>query len=290
MCWEALYTPDGSSTVLSPDSYLQTHPKFYRAFQQSENCDNNSSITFTDTNDKVIKSVALERNNNEQWLTKPTNQILLPSEKQKKYIIRKVRTQSATIREKSTMKVTITPTDESIEMTSEKTTTILNNNNNNNNNDDNNNIDNNNVDNNNDTCRPETKPIQNIELWHQRMGHISPRTLQATQRCTSGIPHLPTVPSKFKCLFYEKAKMMKQSGKRKSEDAFILGQVYHIDLSFVSGLSNLEDMVTCNALPKETVKRSCEGYIGFLTIIDVATRNLWTHNVKSKDPPLDYIN
>ena len=63
-----------------------------------------------------------------------------------------------------------------------------------------------------------------------------------------------------------------------------------MDLSFVSGPSNLEDMITCNALPKETVKRSCNGYIGFLTIIDVATQNLWTHNVKSKDPPLDYIN
>ena len=155
------------------------------------------------------------------------------------------------------MKVTITPTDEGIETTSEKTTTILNNNNNANN--DNNNDDNNNIDNNNDTCRPETKPIQNLELWHQRMGHISPRTLQATQRCTSGIPHLPSIPSKFKCPFCEKAKMMKRSGKRKSEDAFIPGQVFHMDLSFVNGPSNLEDMITSNAPPKEIVKHSCEG-------------------------------
>ena len=70
------------------------------------------------------------------------------------------------------MKVTITPTDEGFETASEKTTTILNNNNNDNN--DNNNDDNNNIDNNNDICRPETKPIQNLELWHQWMGHISP--------------------------------------------------------------------------------------------------------------------
>ena len=163
MRWETLYTPDGSGTVLSPDNYLQTHPKFYRAFHQSRNCDNNGSITFTDTNDKIIESVALERTNNGQWLTKPTNQILLPPKKQK-YIIRKVRTRSATIREKPTMKVTITPTDEGFETASEKTTTILNNNNNanndnnnddnniDNNNEDDNNNDNNNVDNNNDTC------------------------------------------------------------------------------------------------------------------------------------------
>ena len=38
---------------------------------------------------------------------------------------------------------------------------------------------------------PQSKPIQNLELWHQRMGHISPRTLQATQRCTTGIPKIP---------------------------------------------------------------------------------------------------
>ena len=40
MRWETLFTPDGSGTVLSPDNYLQTHPKFYRAFHQSGNCDN----------------------------------------------------------------------------------------------------------------------------------------------------------------------------------------------------------------------------------------------------------
>ena len=91
MRWETLYTLDGSGTVLSPDNYLQTHLNFYCAFHQSRNRDNNGSITFTDTNDKIIESVALERTNNGQWLTKPTNQILLPPKKQK-YIIHKVRT------------------------------------------------------------------------------------------------------------------------------------------------------------------------------------------------------
>ena len=227
MGWEMLYTSGGSSTVLSSDNYLQTHPKFYCAFQKKGNCNNNGSIKFTNTNDKVIESVGLKRNHNEQWLIKPTNQILLLSKKQK-HIIHKVQTRCATIRERPTIKVTITPTDESIEMTSKKTTTILNNNNNN---IDNNNDDNNNVDNNKNTCQPETKPIQNLELWHQRMGNISPQTLQATQKCTSGIQPLPSASSKFKCPFYEKEKMLKQSGKRKSEYAFILGQVFHMDLS-----------------------------------------------------------
>ena len=82
--------------------------------------------------------------------------------------------------------------------------------------------------------------------------------------------------------------MLNCGGHQKSQNTFIPGQVFHMDLSFVSGLSNLEDMITSNTPPKETVQRSCNGYICFLTIVDVATRNLWTHYVKSKDPPLKY--
>ena len=111
-------------------------------------------------------------------------------------------------------------------------------------------------------------------------GTYIPRALQATQKCMSGITSLPSVSSKFKCPFCEKAKMLKHGGKQKSQDAFIPGQVFYMDLSFVSGSSNLNNMITSNDPPKETVKCSGDGYIGFLTIIDVATRNLWTHNIK----------
>ena len=137
-----MYTPDGSGIVLSLDNYLQTHPKYYRAFQQNRNCDNNGSIKYTGKNNKVIILIELERNHNGQWLTKSTNQILLLF-KSKKYIIHKVRICSATIQEKPTMKITITITitsiDDSIKMMSKKTTIIINDNNNNYNNNNNNN-------------------------------------------------------------------------------------------------------------------------------------------------------
>ena len=84
--------------------------------------------------------------------------------------------------------------------------------------------------------------------------------------------------------------MLKQGSKRKNQDACIPGQVFHMDLLFIGGSSNLEDMITNNAPPEKTLQTSRDGYIGFLTIIDVTTRNLWTHPVKNKDPPLDYIN
>ena len=106
------------------------------------------------------------------------------------------------------------------------------------------------------------------------MGHISPRALQVSQRCTTGIPSIPKTSSMFKCPFCEKAKMIKQSGHQKQQDACIPGQVFHMDLSYVSGLSNIDDIISHNAPPEPTIKRSREGYIGFLTITDVATREL----------------
>lgn len=121
------------------------------------------------------------------------------------------------------------------------------------------------------------------------MGHIGTSTLQLTQKCTNGIPPIPSSAPLFKCPFCEKAKTMKRSGKPKSEDRIIPVQQYHMDLSFVSGPSNLTDILKFNAAPQKSINKSRDGYIGFLTIIDVATRHLWTHLVKSKEPPIEFI-
>ena len=83
--------------------------------------------------------------------------------------------------------------------------------------------------------------------------------------------------------------MLKQGSKKKSQDACIPLQVFHMVLSYVSGPSNLEDMISNNAPSEKTLQQSRDGYIGFLRIIDVKTYNLSTHPVKNKDPPLDYI-
>ena len=103
------------------------------------------------------------------------------------------------------------------------------------------------------------------------MGHISPRTLQATQRCITGIPKFKQATSLFRCPFCEKSKMIKRGGKRTSQDNCIPGQVFHMNLSFVSGPLNLEDMITNNAPPEKTLKTSRDSYIGFLIIIDVSS-------------------
>ena len=83
--------------------------------------------------------------------------------------------------------------------------------------------------------------------------------------------------------------MLKNSGnKSKDEDAFIPGQACHMDLAFESGPSKLNDIHT-NSEDSVTVKQSRERYIGFLTIINVASRQLWTHPIKNKDQPTHYI-
>jgi hypothetical protein len=62
-----------------------------------------------------------------------------------------------------------------------------------------------------------------------------------------------------------------------------------MDLAFESGSSNLDLQTGSNIAPSPTVKKSRDGYIGFLTIIDVSSRKLWTHPIKNKEPPIAYI-
>ena len=63
-----------------------------------------------------------------------------------------------------------------------------------------------------------------------------------------------------------------------------------MDSSFVSGPSNLKEASIVHNKPVITVKQSRDGYIGFLTIIDVTSRSLWTHQIKNKDTQIEYIN
>jgi hypothetical protein len=132
-----------------------------------------------------------------------------------------------------------------------------------------------------------TKKMKELKLWHQRMGHYSTRTLNETRKCVEGIPDLPTNNPFFKCPFCERGKMVKKGGNKTTDkDNFIPGQAYHMNLTFVSGPSNLDLDSGSNSRNSPIVKKSRDGYIGFLTIIDVSSQKLWTHPIKNKDPPI----
>jgi hypothetical protein len=94
-----------------------------------------------------------------------------------------------------------------------------------------------------------------------------------------GIPDLPTNTPFFKCPFCERGKMVRKGGnKTTDEDNFIPGQA-------VSGPFNLDLQTGSNIKPSSIVKESRDGYIWFLTTINVSSRKLWTHSIKNKDPP-----
>jgi hypothetical protein len=52
-----------------------------------------------------------------------------------------------------------------------------------------------------------------------------------------------------------------------------------MDLASASGPSNLDLETGSNIVPSPIVKKSRNGYIGFLTTIDVPSRKLWTHSI-----------
>ena len=55
------------------------------------------------------------------------------------------------------------------------------------------------------------------------------------------------------------------------KEIIIPGQMSHMDISFVSGPSNLKQILDNGEKPNKTIKKSWEGYIEFLTIIDAAS-------------------
>jgi hypothetical protein len=103
-------------------------------------------------------------------------------------------------------------------------------------------------------------------------------------------PDLPANNPFFKCPFCKRGKMVKKGGNKTiDKDSFIPRQAYHMDLAFVGGPSNLDLEKGSNITPSPIVKKGRDGYIGFLTIIDVSSRKLWTHLIKNKDLPIAYI-
>ena len=136
-----------------------------------------------------------------------------------------------------------------------------------------------------------TQGIRQLEIWHQRMGHPSPTVLQRTQRAVEGIPKLPNAAPIFKCRFYDQAKQHKSArGKAEHNDAYLPGTMFHMDLGFFRGPSNLPAMIRDGAAPtKPTIIKSLDGHTSYLSIVDAATRHLWVFPLKTKHPPIELI-
>lgn len=135
-----------------------------------------------------------------------------------------------------------------------------------------------------------TKAVHNLELWHQRMAHVAPRTLTETSKVVDGIPNIPLDSSFFGCPFCDKAKLRKQNRRLSTtREEFIPGVSFNMDLGFISGPENLQEVVKDGVTPKKLLKTSRDGYTCYLLIIDAASRYVWTFPLKDGSPPINLI-
>ena len=135
-----------------------------------------------------------------------------------------------------------------------------------------------------------SKALKQLELWHQRTGHLAPRTMRHTQKCVDGMPPLPDASPIFSCKFCDMAKQRKANrGLPISSENYKPGTAYHMDLGFIRGPDNLPDMISNGATKGKHVIEGRRGETCYLLIIDAATRQLWTFPLKNKNPPTSLI-
>jgi hypothetical protein len=84
--------------------------------------------------------------------------------------------------------------------------------------------------------------LKQLELWHQRMGHPAPCTLQRTAQVVEALPKIPSNFSHFHCPYCNIAKLAKKSGNPTSKrETFIPGTTFHMDLGFIRGSKMVKD-------------------------------------------------
>jgi hypothetical protein len=122
------------------------------------------------------------------------------------------------------------------------------------------------------TAQP-SQALKQLELWHQRMGHPAPCTLQRTAQVVEGLPTLSSNHNHFRCPFWDIAKLTKKSGNNEStRDAFLPGTAFHMDLGFIRGPKTVKDETGIFQPSKtQTAQHSHDGYLAYLIIVDTAT-------------------
>lgn len=317
----ALHTPLSTGTIISPDRYTtDNQPRLKKWIQEGEPGTGKGLMTYIDNNDQPVSQVAMRRSRDGLWYV--NNPILIPPIKDTTPNTRHVETSpiisqttapimaedasvcSTDVDDTSThdsqmsdsiflfpttTPVTITsvnttptpppilptepkpqepkptqPTDDDPSPTKYRTTTWTN-------------------------TAPQA--IRHLELWHQRMGHPSPRTLRNTTRVVDGLPHFPYFDSHFHCPFCDIAKMTKSSSnKQTTRDSFLPGTAFHMDIGFVRGPKNLTELLgDTYVTPQKTAQLSHDGYSAYLSIVDAASRYIFCFPLKSKSPPIDLI-
>jgi hypothetical protein len=108
-----------------------------------------------------------------------------------------------------------------------------------------------------------TTPLSKA-IQHPRAMAPTTRT-RSTQQAVDGILQLPDANPLFCCPFCDKAKMRKShGGKRSTRKVFVPGTAFYMDLGFIRGPKNLQEVPHNGATPKETIIKSHNGFSSYL--------------------------
>jgi hypothetical protein len=284
--WLMLHTPQSTGTILSPDRYMMDHPSV-TSFRHQGNRDNTGSISFQHESGQQLTQINMHRRKDGLWFT--TNPILAPPTRRPPPHLIPLPPPPDTPQIQrmavplycSEVDPTATPppimkihADHAKQIKNAAAP-----------------IRRDYIGQNTNWTSQLSKALQKLELWHQRMGHPASRTLRNTQKVIDGIPILPEASSIFCCPFCDKAKMSKShhGGKHSTREAFLPGTAFHMDLGFLRGPDNLQEVLNSGATPTKTIQKSHDGYNCYLLIVDAASRYLWSFLLKNKDPPIDLV-
>jgi hypothetical protein len=149
MYWTMLHTPKSTGTILAPDKYMMDNPEV-QTFSHIGNKNGTGSINFENKSGRIIAAIEMARHHDGLWYT--TNPVLMPPQDVESNMIHTTSDLPVITKTATAHQPTLAPIPETLPTETIASTTKL------------------------------PKSIQQLELWHQRMGHPAPRTLHQTQR------------------------------------------------------------------------------------------------------------
>jgi hypothetical protein len=269
--WLTLYTPNSTGTIISPDPYMMDNGHIHE-FLQSGSRNGKGHLQFINSDRKTVAKVKMKRQCDSLWYT--DSPVLMPpptlantssvtdADLESTPIVHKFSTLETfhQTRQHSPTSAETAPTNTT---TSVQTTTWN---------------------------AQASQALKQLELWHQRMGHPAPRTLQRTAQVVDGLLKIPSNFSHFHCPYCNIAKLAKKSGNPTSEcKTFIPGTAFHMDLGFIRGPKMVKDNMGISRPSKTQTAQQSHGYLAYLIIVDPATCYVFCFPLKSQSPPLALI-
>jgi hypothetical protein len=176
MYWTMLHTPESTGTILSPDKYMMDN-KDVQKFSHVGNKNGTGSINFENKSGRIIAAIEMARHHDGLWYT--TNPVLMPPKEDHLNMFDSTPEQPTITKTATAHQPTLAPIPETAQTVETEPKAKL------------------------------PRLIQQLELWHQQMGHPAPRALYQTQRVVKGIPVPPQDNSIFRCPFCDMAKLRK---------------------------------------------------------------------------------